>query len=338
MSIELTALSDDDEWNNHVEQSPQSTPFHRHEALSLVARETGTTLHTLVGYKGEEPVGILPLFEGTRGPFTLVRSPPELEIFTLGPALLNFGKLKQRKAERRHRRFVGGATDWIETHLDPDYVDIRTVAGYDDVRPFLWEGYDVSPTYTYTVDLTPEPDELLDRFSRDARTNIRDARENDDVVVENGSADAIGTIVDQIRRRHDDQDEEYSLRPGFVESLHDVLPDGTMRAYTLQESGEFQSGMITYETGEMISRWQGGVRIEEGEATNDVLDWTIMRDARERGLTRYDLVGANEPRLCRYKSKFDPRPTEYYVATRRTSSMRVATELYRRLPDRLRVV
>jgi hypothetical protein len=67
MSVEITHRTDADEWNGYVEQSPQATPLHRHEALALIAEETGTTLHTLVGFTGQEPVGVLPLFEGHAG-------------------------------------------------------------------------------------------------------------------------------------------------------------------------------------------------------------------------------------------------------------------------------
>lgn len=336
MSIEITDRTDPDDWNGHVEQSPQATPFHRYEALSLIARETGTELHTLVGHKGEEPTGILPLFEGSRGPFTVVRSPPELEVFTLGPALLNFEKLKQRKAERRHRQFVDGCTAWIDRHLDPDYLDIRTVDTYTDARPFIWDGYDVAPSYTYVVDLTPDPDDLLAGFSRDARTNVRDARDNGDVDVEQAGADAARTVVERIRRRFADQTDTYPIRPEFVEDLYETLPEGDMRVYTLVGPDGVESGMITYETGDTIHRWQGGGKTESDPAANEFLDWKIMRDANDRGLTRYDLVGANDPRLCRYKSKFDPAPSVYYVATRQSTAMRGVTELYRRLPEQLR--
>jgi hypothetical protein len=338
MSIEITTETDADEWNSHVEQSPQAIPFHRYEALSLIARETGTDLHTLVGFKGQEPVGVLPLFVDAEGPFTVVRSPPAIELFTLGPALLNYEKLKQRKFERRHRRFVEGVDAWIDEHLDPDAVDIRTVDRYGDVRPFTWNGFDVSPSYTYVLDLEPGPDALLEGFSRDARTNVRDARENDALEVREAGQEAIGTIIGQIRERHAAQDEAYPLRPEFVEELHTVLPDGRMRVYTLHEDGEVASGMVTYETDDTVYRWQGGAKTESGPAANDLLDWHIVNDAYDRGRTRYDLVGANDQRLCRYKSKFDPAPSAYYVARRQSPTMTAVTEVYGRLPEELRVV
>lgn len=338
MSIDVTTLEDESEWNDYVERSPQGTPIHRYEALECIARETGSKLHTLAGFKGQEPVGVLPLFEQSQGPFTTVRSPPKLELFTLGPARLNFGKLKQRKAERRHRRVVDGWLDWLDDRLDPDYVDVRTVAGYPDVRPFKWRGLDVSPSYTYVVDLDTDRESLLERFSRDARSNIRDGTGRDGVTVREAGGDAIGRIVAQVRSRYADFDEPYPVSVSFAEQLYERLPEGTMRAYTVEQDGEFVSGMVTYEGDGTVYRWQGGVTADSDLPVTELLDWHIMTDAMERGHAQYDLVGANMPRLCDYKAKFDPEAVEYYVARRRTDRMKATMQVYHALPDRLQVL
>lgn len=339
MTIEITTLTDSesDSWNNYVERAPQASPFHRYEALNLLAQETESKLYTLIGFKGQEPVGLLPLFESKQGPFRQVASPPELEVFSLGPALLNFRKLKQRKGERRHQQFIEGCLDWIEEHLNPDSVDIRTVTGYNDLRPFIWRGYDVSPSYTYVVDLTPDEDELLMSFSSDARSNIRDDM-NESVDIQHCGIEGIEPIVGRIRDRHREQNKSYSLTPQFVEALYRRLPVGVMRVYTVQVEEETVGGMITFEQNETVYRWQGGAKTGSDLPANDILDWQIMSDAKSRGFTRYDLVGANSPRLCRYKSKFDPDPVEYYVATRRTGRMQAVMGAYHLLPDHLRVI
>jgi hypothetical protein len=338
MSIDIVSDPSPAEWNSYVDQSPHAVPFHRHEALDCVAAETGTRLHRLVGFKGQEPVGVLPVFEGSRGPFTLVRSPPELELLTLGPAPLNAEKLKQRKAERRRWRFVEGCLDWLDERLAPDYTDIRTVAGYGDVRPFTWAGYDVSPAYTYVLEVDHERDALLGRFSRDARTNIRDALAADDLTHRVAGRDAVEPIVDQVRERHRRQGERYPVRAALVERLHARLPDDAMRVHVLEDGDAVVTGMVTYETDDTVYRWLGGAKREGYPTANDLLDWRIMRAARERGRSRYDLVGANRRRLCRYKSKFNPEPAVYYTATRRTPALRAASAAYARLPDPLRVL
>ena len=83
------------------------TLFHRWGALEVIEAHSGATMHPLVGYKGQEPVGLFPGFGvTTAGLGTLFSPPPNLLVPYLGPALLNYEKLSTRKAERRHQQFV----------------------------------------------------------------------------------------------------------------------------------------------------------------------------------------------------------------------------------------
>ena len=340
MSIDVSRIdsAELDDWNSYVEQSPHTSIFHHGEALKILAEQSGANLHPLVGYKGQEPVGILPLFETTLGPFTSVYSPPpHLDVFSLGPALLNFEKLKRRKSERRHRRFVESSLTWIENQLDPDYIDIRTVDRYDDVRPFKWNDFDVTPTYTYILDITPDEETLLTNFSRDARSNIRNT-DDDAYEIEEGDASAVSFIIEQIRERHDEQGEEYRITPRFAQSLYDQLPTETIRPYVISVEDERVGGVLALEHGDTVYRWQGGARHDVDVPVNDLLDWHIIQEAKSRGRERYDLVGANLPRLCKYKSKFGPAASAYYTVQRKSPRMSIATEAYRRLPDSFRVL
>ena len=96
MSVEVTR-TDGDGWNGHVERSPEATPFHRLEALELFAEYADAELHLLVGTKGQEPVGVFPLFVRRQfGVATAFSPPPALRVPYLGPATLNMAKLKPR--------------------------------------------------------------------------------------------------------------------------------------------------------------------------------------------------------------------------------------------------
>ncbi|WP_224335658.1 lipid II:glycine glycyltransferase FemX [Haloprofundus halobius] len=328
--VRVGLATDDDleRWNDLASRSPHGTVYHRLEALEVQAAHAGAELFPLVGYKGQEPVCLFPVFSlskaGIRGVFS---PPPDLWVSYLGPALLNFESLKQRRAEKRHRRLVEAALGWVDETLDPSYIHFRTACGYDDPRPFEWNGFDVTPRYTYHVDLTPGPDALLDSFSSDARRNVRtDA----DYTVDVEGVDAIERIVEQVRRRHEEQGESYAVTPAFVTDLHRRLPDGCVRPYVFRADGEFVSGMVTLAHGDTVHRWQGGAKTDHDLPVNDLLDWHIMRDAMERGETTYNLVGANNPRLCDYKAKFAPEVVQYHSLGRRNAGLKVAAKFYKR--------
>jgi hypothetical protein len=327
--VGLATANDLDSWDDYVSRSPHGSVYHRLDALRVQAKHSGATLYPLVGFKGQEPLGLLPVFALSRAGITAVFSPPpNLWVSYLGPALINFEGLKQRRKEKRHHRFVDAAVEWIDEVVSPRYVHLRTQYEYDDPRPFIWNDFELTPRYTYLVDLTPSEDDLLSSFSSDARRNIR--TDEDAYSIEEAGPAGVRQIIEQVRSRHEEQGEAYRVTPEFVNDLRDRLPEGRVRPYVCRIDGEFVGGMITLTHGDTVHRWQGGAKTDSDVPVNDLIDWRIMRDAKERGYERYNLVGANNDRLCGYKSKFSPSVAEYYSLERSSLQMRVAARLYNR--------
>ncbi|WIV66795.1 lipid II:glycine glycyltransferase FemX [Natrialbaceae archaeon AArc-T1-2] len=335
MSIEVTELdaaTDREEWNRYVDRGKRTNPFYRTEALALQAEDTDTTLHLLAGFKGQEPIGLFPIFAYRKGPLTAAFSPaPYSWSIPLGPTMLNVDKLKQRKADRRIRRFLAGCLEWVDRELSPLYAKFE-VAELEDVRPFTWNEYDVSPGHTYVVDLEGSAEELLERFSSDARNNVRNA-DDDAYVVEEGDGDDVNRIVEQVRARYESQDRAFQLSTSFARSLYEALPDGRLRPYVCRVDGAFVGGILVVESDTTRYRWQGGVKPDTDVSlpVNDLLDWTVMRDGLEAGLERYDLVGAGVPSINRYKAKFNPRLETHYTITTAAFGLDVLIDQYRKV-------
>lgn len=337
MSITVRSLAESDadteRWNSWVDRSPHGTVFHRYEALAVQAEHGNVEPHFLIGYKGQEPVGIFPIFERRVGPISAAFSPPpDLRVSYLGPALLNMEKLKRRKQDRRLRQFIEGTFEWLRDEINPVYTHIRTDGAYGDIRPFLWNRCRAVPEYTYLVDLTPGQDEVFASVSSDLRSNVRNPP-NEEYTIEEGGREAIAAILDQVRSRYDSQGVSYHVTPAFVTDLYDRLPEKQVRPYVCSVDGSFVAGIVALDDGETVYRWQGGVR-PDGEVelpVNDLLDWRIIRDGIERGRTTYDLVGANDPRINRYKAKFNPELGTYYTLERGGALVTRFAHLYRHL-------
>jgi len=331
VSIEVTPLRDDEKWNSLVERCEGSTPFHRSEALDTIEAYTDATCYPIVGRKGEEPVGLFPIFQMSKGPLTLaVSPPPNLEISYLGPAQFAHSGMKQRKVERRHRRFVDAAIEEIQSELDPDYTHIRAGADYSDPRPFIWNEFDPTPRHTYHVDITPDTEQLFMSFSSDVRSNVRSADDNFDYEVSEGDTEDIECIIRHVRERHEEQDVSYTVPPSFAADLYEAMPEGTVRPYTLRCDDEFLGGLITLEDDRTLYRWQSVADFDHGIAVSDVLDWELIQRASERDIEVLDLVGANSERLCGYKAKFNPDVRNYYSLERSSLLMDVIKSTYLR--------
>lgn len=338
MSVDVRAIEhpEREQWDDVVARAPHATPFHQYRPLKLIADEVGATVHLLAGYKGNEPVGVFPLFSQSVGPLQVVYSPPHRSGITmLGLVRLNFEKLKQRKAERDNTEFLTGCLDWIADRVDPDDIYVRVVDRYPDLRPFLRNGFRVTPSYTYVVDLAHGKEEVIKRFSSDARSSIQQPPDREYEIRE-GGGDAIDRIISQVAARHREQDEDYELSPEYVTSLYDRLPDGRFRPLECRVDGNFAGGIIVLEYDDTVYRRQGGARPYADFPVNELLDWTIIKTAISRGFTRYDMVGAMVPQLCEYKAKFAPTPVPVYRIRKQTPKMRVMSSAYRKLPDEIR--
>lgn len=330
-SVDVYRLSDQDweTWNTLLDSSPQATPFHRHEFLSVVADHVNATLHPLVGVDGSDPIGLFPVFETRKGGVRAAFSPPpDLKISYLGPALLDAEAGAER--QERHRAFGRAAIQWIHDQVNPSYVSVRTSPRYSDPRPFDWNGFDLRPRFTYAVDLDRSADDLFEAFTSDVRQNVRNATDAGCEVSTVGVA-GVDRIISQVQARHEEQGVPYHVTSAFVEDLVETLPDDAAFVYACERDGEFLGGNVVLDTAGAVYGWQGVAKPDHDYPVNDLLHWTIMQDAIERGTTEYDMVGANDQRLSRYKAKFAPSIRQYHTAEHSTLPTKVAAEVYKRL-------
>lgn len=330
MSVDIDTVTDTDTWDGIVDRAEATTPFHRFSALEVFAEHTGTELHPIVGYVGQEPVGLLPVFERRIGPISVAFSPPpNRKITYLGPATLGDPNMKRRKRERRHRRFVEGALEYVDSAIAPRFLNVRAGVDYDDPRPFVWNEFTPTPRYTYHVDLTRDPDDLLADVGSDLRSNVRKT-DPDAFEITNGGRAGMEQVVRNAERRHEAQDVSYGVTPEFVRDLGRAIPDA-MSSYVCTVDGKFAGGTIALEDDDTVYRWQSVADFDAAVPAQDLLDWHVITEGHEAGAERYDLVGANNRRLCEYKAKFAPDVETYYRLQRSGVGMSALADLYTRL-------
>ena len=330
VSVDVELLDDPDAWDRLVDRATETTPFHRHAALEVFADHTDSTLHPLVGYVGEEPAGLFPVFERRVGPVMTVFSPPPNRKLTyLGPAVFADPNMKRRKRERRHLSFIESAMEYVDEEISPRYVSVRTSVGYEDPRPFLWNGFESTPRYTYHVDLTDDLDELLAGMGSDLRSNVQNT-DSEAFSIEAGDRSAMEQIVVKAKRRHDEQGVPYAVTPSLVRDLSRAIPDH-LRAYVCTVDGDFAGGTLLLCDDDTVYRWQSVADFDASVPAQDLLDWHVIERASEEGVDRYDLVGANNRRLCRYKAKFAPTVQTYYRLERSGPVMKLLTDAYAKL-------
>lgn len=332
MSIEVKLTDSDaiEKWDEWLRNSAGGTFFHQLDILDVIAEHSGANLYRLVGYKGQHPVGIFPIFELSKGPVTMVFSPPpSLNVPSLGPVLLDKDQLKKHKQERRNRWFIEGCLDWITEEINPKYIRIISGTAYQDPRPFSWNDFDVVPSHTYHVNLSVGEEEVMNRFKKSLRSDIRRSLD-EGYELRRGNEDDVRFVIEKVRERYQAQGEEYNLTPDYAIDLQQAAGKNQLPVYIGEINGERVSGILSPRFASTLYYWQGGGKPDVSLPMNDLIHWQIIRDGIKEGFEAYDLVGANTPRLCKYKSKFNPELKTRYTMERGTMVLNAVSDIYKR--------
>ncbi|WP_276282163.1 GNAT family N-acetyltransferase [Halorussus caseinilyticus] len=359
MRVEQLELS---EWESAL-PSDGFEVFHRPGALEVVANHADAEMKLFGGFKGQQPIALLPVFVQQKSVGTAVTSPPpSMGIPRLGPILMPTSP-KRRKQEKVNNEFTEKVLQQVGTDLELDQrlaaagvespmaermldtldVDSRLTlfrmecnAAYGDPRPYAWGNLQVEPNFTYFLDVADRSaEEVRKSFSKSLRRDIRDA-EDLDVTVETEGLEGARDVFRATRERYAEQDEPFPLTWPYVRDLFEALADDDRaRAYVARDSsGEYLSGITALYSNDHAYFWQGGAKaIYEGTAVNSLIHWRLIEDLVSdppvESVTNYDLMGANTERLCRYKAKFGADLVPYYVVESSGAAMNVAKRAYK---------
>lgn len=315
MQLERLSLS---EWESALPETGFE-PFHAPEALAVLEEHADGDLRLLGAYKGDRPVGLLPVFERSRTVGrTLASPPPGMGVSRLGPLLMPASP-KRSKREKLNREFAELVVE--ATDADARSTLFRVIANteYSDPRPYVWDGFDVETLWTYRLDVEGcSPEALLTDASKSLRREVRDARDLE-VTVGREGLDGARAVYEETRRRYAEQGRRLPVSWSYVRDLVEALLEtDRARVYVARDGeGRFLTGITTLYSNDAGYFWQGGTRsVHEGVAVNSLVHWEIVEDVAEdpprESVTTYDLLGANTERLCRYKSKFGSELTPYY--------------------------
>jgi len=314
-AMEIQTLTPD-EWGDLLPDTGVG-PFHQQEVLDLMDEYEDGELRLLGGFRGQQPVALLPVFVREAYSIRFVVSPPPgLSVPWLGPVLMPTSP-KRRKREKLNERFAEAALEALETD------DFRTLFGmvsspeYADPRPYLWTGMNVDPRFNFVLELDGRNDEdVLNSFTRDLRKEIR-KREDLDITIDLEGPAAARRVCDDLVERHAEQGLTYPTPRSFAGDLADEFEDYT-RVYVARDpSGEYLGGItLVYTNGDAIF-WQGGAKANyDGVSVNSLLHWEIISDILEdpqlEQVERYHLGNALNRRISRFKSKFDAEPVVNY--------------------------
>lgn len=317
--------------------------FHDPDALAVLDAHTDAELRLYGAFKGQQAVGLLPVFVDENAVGRTVFSPPvSMGVPRLGP-IIDPNSPKRRKWERINAELAAGVLEDVEADRRSTLFRMTCPVGYDDPRPYGWNDLSVEPQFTYVVDLEDCSDleDAMAGFSKSLRNEMR--RYDDvDLSIETEGIDAALRIYDDVVDQYAEYDDEAPMTRQFLRDLLATLDDDRWRTYVARTpDGEYKSGILTLFSNDLAYYWQGGVTASyEHVSVNNLLHRRILEDVVTdpdlESIEGYDLVGANTERLCEYKGKFNGGLRPYYVVESAGLEMQLAKAAYQRVSGSLK--
>jgi len=282
------------EWDGWLRDSPGGGHVLQSYEWGEFKRRLGWRPVRLVFERDGAVVGLAQFLAYDTGPFV----PGALWYCTKGPWLPWDDEEAVRaffEGVREVARREGAHTVKIEPDVLEEQKDIKTLLGEIGFRKAR---YDLNLKTTLVVDLSLSEEELLARMKAKTRYNARLAARKGVEVVEPEFEEGWATFYEWMKATSE-RKEDYVLRRsrdylyGVMRSMHDA---GQGRLFFAEHEGTPLAGMYVFTFGEKYWYMYGASSDEKRNLKpNYLLQWEVMRWAKERGLTHYDMVGVPKP-------------------------------------------
>lgn len=316
-----------DVWDEFVDKSPYGTIFHKYEWLKIAEEHAGMKFLPVAVNKGNTVVSLLPLFIKNKYGFRLLLSPPNsCAIPHLGP-VFNIPATNRYVYEKTYINIIDAIIEFVEVKLGFDYIRIIHTPQIFDIRPYLWEKYNVNPNFTYILNLKNKNEEIYKKFYTSIRNNIKNAKKNRDILISHCMEHSYDTLS-LVKERYSEQNRSFKVSENYIKNLMNSSFAQNIESVSLIHNGNLIAGTIDLMDRNHICSWLGTVNRKMNiTGAGELLLWETLKEYRNKGYTTYDLVGANTRHLCDYKAKFGPDLVQYFVVYKASVKGKLALKL-----------
>lgn len=306
---------DADEWERILADIGDFPPFYATGWLEAAQTHTRFRLIRVAITAGDEVIGISPMFLGDRRGLRILASPPPGAAAPyLGPLWHDLYGLKETTRLSRQEEFVHLVEDLAKA-TRATVILLRLQPTQVDIRPFIWRGFTCRLRHSYRVPLNRSEDAILRSFSHSVRRNIRKAEKT--IEVHTGSISDLDWLIGAIDMRLGTQRLHTNLSRTYLEDVLRRL--GPERAETLVAR---RGSSVVNATLDLIGPrarygWVGATRPQDpADGSTQLIAWRGMQKARNAGLSWFEIIGADDPRLASFKAQFNPELARYYEVSR----------------------
>jgi hypothetical protein len=255
----------------------------------------------------------------------LFSPPPQSGIPYLGPVMeKNYENLKQDKKES-YLSYIVQEIDTEIKKINPNYFSAVLVPDFHDIRPFQWLNYQVKPCFTYTINLRPELNDIWEGFTPLCRQNIRKGEE---LKCKTAICKDTSVLTDMLIDRYNEQGLNHIVDPVYLKEALTIYPENII-FIGVYDNDEL-IGAVLNQVYKRYLGWMGLPKPKDKKYTyvNEFMIWQLIQQAKLMGIQKFEISGANEQNLCRYRSKFNPQLEIYFTISKKDVFGKMAEAFY----------
>jgi lipid II:glycine glycyltransferase (peptidoglycan interpeptide bridge formation enzyme) len=332
MTGTITQVTDDAEWDQLVDASPDGEFYHSAGWLHCVEKGFGVELFRLGLTVDSRLVAGLPIFTRKLGLFLVAGSPLfNLATPQLGPIVTSID----------FERALMEAFDVFQAEHRVAFVEI--FFGREADTELLGRlGYRIEAGESLNLQVAGRTaDQLWQGFEGRSRTAIRKAEKSGVQVVQARDPD----FLEQYREMSTAIFARSHRLPPMTARLHaavwaDLVSTGAARYMVAEADGQTLAAALFLRRGRRLYYADAAsTPLGDRLGANNIIQWNVIQDAVESGIEVYDMTGSGMPGIARFKRSFGGTPVVHHTARRSNSRLaEILTQAYRgTLPLRRRL-
>jgi len=298
-AMETREIVDRERWDNLWKKSIGGRVYSSRVWLNTVSEIYGLELKLLGVFDGTELVGGVPLFIHRRR----VIIPP---LMPYNSVILKLPETKYpyKKIHKTHQ-ILFSLIEFFENHKRYSQINFTHTSDIKDIRPFVWKGWRVIPSYTYVLPID-NIEESRSKLSHNIRKNLKKSVRNGIRIEESQEFDIIFNLFKLTfsRRRRWAPIDYTKLRSIFMVLLREGMAK-LFVAFT-KDGIPVSARVIMFDKDfPIVHDWIAGAdpKYFSTGATAYLL-WYIIEWLSSQGFELFDLNGANVPSIAEFKRNF----------------------------------
>jgi len=312
-------------WDNLVESSTYGTIFHKSWWLKTNSKLLNRKFKIYGFFRKKELVGGCSVYLEKSKFYKIATSTVQMTPYG-GILLLKSKSQKVRKQETMLHDFIKALTKHFKKN-DFDIVKITNSPSFVDIRPFIWNKWDVNVLYTYTLDLSGN---IKKRISKEVRGDIKKAIKLGVKIKESYDIDKYYNLYKMTFERQNLKprvDKKY-----FKEMLKLLKDKNSVEIKTaVSPNGETICSEIVIFDNHKAYRWSAASHTElrTSGAVSYLLS-SILEHIKEKNsnIEQIDLMAANTPNLAYFISSFNPDLIPYYRVYQESKKYLLTNRIY----------